>query len=67
MVAIPSVDDASIRWFGRNNVWQTEDKDGHMAVALHWASFDNLVENIQVDGCAQNNHWSFRCLSQSMW
>eukprot|EP00775_Hariotina_reticulata_P011527 gene11526-11670_t len=29
---------------------QVEDKDGHIAVALHWACFDNLVEDIKVDG-----------------
>lgn len=27
---------------------QTAEKDGHMAIALHWASFDNLIEKFNI-------------------
>lgn len=36
------------RWYGRDNVVQEADKDGHIAIALHWASFDNLVEKFNI-------------------
>ncbi|KAF6249079.1 hypothetical protein COO60DRAFT_1583210 [Scenedesmus sp. NREL 46B-D3] len=36
------------RWYGRNKVMQTAEKDGHMAIALHWASFDNLIEKFNI-------------------
>jgi hypothetical protein len=29
-------------------VVQAAEKDGHMAIALHWASFDNLVEKFNI-------------------
>lgn len=35
-------------WQGKKTV---VDKDGHMAIALHWASFDNLVERFSITGC----------------
>ncbi|KAF8061409.1 hypothetical protein HT031_004500 [Scenedesmus sp. PABB004] len=36
------------RWYGRDEVMQDTDKDGHMAIALHWACFDNLVERFNI-------------------
>jgi hypothetical protein len=39
---------ACCRWYGRNHVVQAAEKDGHMAIALHWASFDNLVEKFNI-------------------
>lgn len=38
------------RWFGRDSVWQLADMDGHMGIALHWASHDNLVEKFNITG-----------------
>jgi hypothetical protein len=38
----------TFRWYGRNHVVQAAEKDGHMAIALHWASFDNLVEKFNI-------------------
>lgn len=38
------------RWVGRESVWQLTDADGHMAIALHWASHDNLVEKFNITG-----------------
>lgn len=40
------------RWHGRDHVMQLADQDGHMAIALHWASHDNLVEKFNITGCA---------------
>jgi hypothetical protein len=33
---------------------QLADQDGHMAIALHWASHDNLVEKFNITGYAQS-------------
>jgi hypothetical protein len=38
------------RWAGRDHVWQLADMDGHMGIALHWASHDNLVEKFNITG-----------------
>lgn len=40
-------------WYGRSNVYQHADKDGHIGIALHWGSHDNLVEQFNITGCAQ--------------
>jgi len=39
------------RWVGRESVWQLTEADGHMGIALHWASHDNLVEKFNITGC----------------
>lgn len=38
------------RWVGRENGWVLTDMDGHMGIALHWASHDNLVEKFNITG-----------------
>jgi hypothetical protein len=38
------------RWVGQESVWKLADQDGHMGIALHWASHDNLVEKFNITG-----------------
>jgi hypothetical protein len=38
------------RWVGRESGWVLTDMDGHMGIALHWASHDNLVEKFNITG-----------------
>ncbi|KAF6249078.1 pectin lyase fold/virulence factor [Scenedesmus sp. NREL 46B-D3] len=38
------------RWHGRAKVMQLADQDGHIGVALHWASHDNLIEKFNITG-----------------
>lgn len=37
------------KWTGRTD-GLIADKDGHIGIALHWASFDNLVEKFNISG-----------------